>query len=89
MESKEVTKNVTEDGYEICIVCGAKTHVKFSTHIDYRTGYIEGAGQLCRSCYDRGTERKHITVPVDMIYNTPNDFDLGSKVRQLYYENNS
>lgn len=84
-------KGVTNDGYEICIMCGAKTDVKFSTHVDHRVGYIEGAGQLCKSCWDRGTERMHIMVPSDIIYNTPNDSELGGKVRRLYYEakNNS
>lgn len=43
------TKYVTPDGYEICILCHEKTEppVKFNTHIDFRAGYIEGAGQTC------------------------------------------
>lgn len=76
---------------EKCVLCSTETPYTFDTHIDYRYGYVEGAGQLCKKCYDRGTERRMITVPTDMIYNTPNDMELGAKVRQLYYanENNS
>lgn len=36
--------------YEICVSCGKSTKVKKSTHIDYREGYVEGAGQLCKEC---------------------------------------
>lgn len=77
------------DEYENCILCGDKTDVLRSTHIDFRTGYIEGAGQLCTKCWNRGTDRRHMTVPMSMVYDTPNDQELGAKVRQLYYENNS
>lgn len=84
-------QGVTNDGYELCIVCGAKTNVKFTTHVDHRLHYIEGAGQLCKDCYDAGTDRRHFTVPFNTVYNTPNDSELGAKVRRLYYEakNNS
>ena len=71
---------------DTCILCGAETPYEFETHIDYRYGYVEGAGQLCKSCYDRGTERKQLVVPEHIIYNTPNDQELGAKVRQIYWE---
>jgi len=74
---------------DICIVCGAETAYDFETHVDVRVGYIEGVGQLCQKCWNRGTERRHFTVPFDTVYNTPNDQELGAKVRQLCYENNS
>jgi hypothetical protein len=35
---------------EICVICGAKTKVHSDEHIDKRTLYIRGAGQLCDSC---------------------------------------
>lgn len=70
-----------------CVLCGVETPYEEDVHIDFRHGYIEGAGQLCRSCYSKGTERKHIAIPTDIIYNTPNDQELGGKVRRLYYEN--
>lgn len=71
---------------DTCVLCGVETPYDETTHIDMRIGYIEGAGQLCRSCYDRGTKRVHITIPEDVIYNTPNDMELGGKVRQIYYQ---
>lgn len=80
-------KNVTDDGYEICVLCGKVTDVKFTTPVDYRYHYIEGAGQLCKSCYNRGTERRQIIIPADLVYNTPNDMELGEKVRQIYNSN--
>jgi len=84
MQAKKKT-----DEYEDCILCGDKTDVLRSTHIDFRTGYIEGAGQLCIKCWNKGTDRRHMAVPMSMVYDTPNDQELGAKVRQLYYENNS
>ena len=47
---------------------------------------VEGLGQLCPSCYTHGTNRNNILVPEAVIINTPNNDELGSKVRQLYYE---
>ena len=70
---------------EICIICGKETTVDINTHVDYRIGYIEGAGQLCPSCYNKDTNDDYITVPKDLIHNTPNNFDLGEKIRQMYY----
>ena len=71
-----------------CIMCGVETPYDFETHIDMRLGYIEGAGQLCKSCYDGvpTTPSNYITIPEDLVYNTPNDFELGGKVRELYWE---
>lgn len=78
--------SINDNNYDNCVLCGAETPYTRSTHIDYRYGYVEGAGQLCKSCYDRGTERKQILVPADIVYNTPNDQELGAKVRQLYWD---
>ena len=78
-----------QDEYEICILCGDVTGVKRSTHVDFRTGYIEGAGQLCNKCWNKGTDRRHMTIPMSLVYDTPNDQELGAAVRQLYHENNS
>ena len=32
---------------ETCILCGKETHEEITTHVDFRTGYINGAGQGC------------------------------------------
>ena len=77
------------DEYDTCMLCGVETSYKRSTHIDMRVGYIEGAGQLCTKCWNKGTERRHMTIPMNLVYDTPNDQELGAKVRQLYHENNS
>lgn len=75
------------DEPEHCVLCGVETPYKRSTHIDLRIGYIEGAGQLCSACYGRGTNRNYMTIPEWMVENTPNDQELGAKVRELYWEN--
>lgn len=85
---------------EQCVICGANTQYRFHDHIDTRIGYVEGAGQLCTRCWSKdnttieepvglGTpfpDRRLLLVEVDMIKRTPNDQELGAKVRQLYYE---
>ena len=67
-------------------MCGVETPYDFETHIDMRIGYIEGAGQLCPNCYSRGTERGAIAVDYNIILGTPNDQELGAKVRELYWD---
>ena len=37
--------------YDCCVCCGTETKYTVDTPIDQRFGYVEGAGQLCRSCY--------------------------------------
>jgi hypothetical protein len=91
--------NVTNVGssneiFETCIICGKLTDVLINSHIDYRYGYVEGAGQCCRDCYKKTNNVDDImkrrttliTIPAEDIYNTPNDFDLGAKVRKLYWD---
>ena len=39
-----------DEEIEICIKCGKLTTVKKTDNVVYRSGYIEGAGQLCFSC---------------------------------------
>lgn len=36
---------------EYCILCGKSTEYTLETPIDFRDGYIEDVGQLCRKCY--------------------------------------
>jgi hypothetical protein len=72
---------------EICIICKKETNVDMGTHIDLRVGYIEGAGQLCISCFNKGKEREQITIPKRFIHDYPNNFELGQNVRKFYYEN--
>jgi len=73
------------DIYETCVMCGEETTTLKTTHIDFRYGYVEGAGQLCRECY-LGENRNLITIEGRTILDTPNDAELGAKVRELYWE---
>jgi hypothetical protein len=73
------------DIYETCVMCSKETTILKTTHIDFRYGYVEGAGQLCRECY-LGENRNLITVEGRTILDTPNDAELGAKVRELYWE---
>lgn len=41
------------DAIEKCVSCGEETPYKFSDSIFTRFGYIEGAGQLCKDCYEK------------------------------------
>lgn len=52
------TKNVTPDGFEVCILCQEKADppVRFETPVYQRSGYVEGAGQTCTNtqlCQER------------------------------------
>ena len=73
------------DMFETCIQCEVETTILKTTHIDFRTGYVEGAGQLCRECY-MGSSRNLITIDERTILDTPNNEELGAKVRRRYYE---
>ena len=83
----EADNKAKANEFEHCILCGVETAVKIGTHVDMRHGYIEGAGQLCPNCYNRGTEHGAIAVDYNTILGTPNDQELGAKVRKLYWEN--
>ena len=71
---------------DTCILCGIETQYERDVNIEYRNGYIEGAGQLCSECWDKGTNRTSLLIPASTIKNTPNDMELGKLVRQLYHE---
>ena len=53
-------KNQEEEAeLEICIKCGTLTTVKKTDNVIFRSGYIEGAGQLCFMCSQ--TKKLHKT----------------------------
>lgn len=61
-----------------CVICGQESPYDETTHIDQRRGYVEGVGQTCfGGC---------VRVPRIVIENTPNNMDLGEKVRSLFLE---
>ena len=43
---------VSDDGYDLCAICKAKTSFKTETPLDQRSDYVEGVGQLCDMCSD-------------------------------------
>ena len=52
----EITKKkVVEENkiHETCALCKTLTNVKIDSHVDNRTTYVEGAGQLCVDCYEK------------------------------------
>ena len=78
---------------EKCVICGVDTQYRFRTPIDFRYNYVEGAGQLCPKCGNKDEEpialdshRNLFTVSEYTVLSTPNDQELGAKVRQLYWE---
>jgi hypothetical protein len=77
-----------KDDYDHCVICGKQSPYKRSTHIDLRVGYVEGGGQGCFEPHMCSQERsrKLFTVSEELVYSTPNDQELGAKVRQLYWD---
>ena len=89
LEQEQNQKNPIEK----CVICGVDTQYRFRTPIDFRYNYVEGAGQLCPKCGSKDEEpialdshRNLFTVSEYTVLSTPNDQELGSKVRQVYWE---
>lgn len=73
---------------EKCVSCNVETSYDVATHIDYRSNYVEGMGQLCRACYTGvKSANEQILIPKDFIKKYSNNAELGEKVREFYYQN--
>lgn len=70
---------------EKCVMCGKETQYNISDNINLRYGYIEGMGQLCSPCY-QGSSRKSFLVDHRTVLDTPNDMELGVKIRKAYHD---
>lgn len=46
-------KFVSKNNKDLCIQCEAETEYSHDTSIEYRIGYVEGAGQLCKNCWNK------------------------------------
>ena len=81
---------------ETCVMCVKETSIDVSTHVDLRINYVEGVGQFCSKCYSKGSLTEDyqapkieesrietVQIPVNIIKETPNDFELGGKIRRL------
>lgn len=74
---------------EKCVICGVETNYDVNTHIDFRLHYVEGAGQLCKKCYnntDDFEEDSYLKLPKDLVLMYSNDQELGQKVREFFYK---
>jgi hypothetical protein len=71
---------------EKCVMCGVETQFDFNTNVNLRYGYIDGMGQLCDVCYDNNNPTETLCVPKSIIKSTPNNFELGEKIRKLYHQ---
>ena len=79
------TRQKVESEFETCVICGKETNVPVKQHVDFRDFYIEGAGQLCKSCY-LNEGRQLIAIPERLILENPNDADLGWAIRKFYWD---
>jgi hypothetical protein len=68
-----------------CVICGRETPYTVETHIDNRIGYLEGMGQLCLTCFEDKVDDDVVCIPKKVIMDTPNDLNLGEKIRKLFY----
>ena len=57
MDTKK--EKIKKEIFETCIKCGTLTTVKKTDNVIFRSGYIEGAGQLCFMCSQ--TKKLHKT----------------------------
>lgn len=48
---------VSKNGKDLCISCECETKYSHDTSLEYREHYIEGAGQLCKKCFDNIVEQ--------------------------------
>jgi hypothetical protein len=69
---------------DFCVICNTTTPYNTDTHIDERKNYVEGVGQLCSVCYNQSKNENSITIPEWLIKTTPNDQELGNKIRKMY-----
>lgn len=50
---KKMLKKQPSEEMDKCVFCNKDTEYSKDIHIDERLHYIEGAGQLCKECYDK------------------------------------
>ena len=71
----------------ICQFCGKDTS---NIEYDYLSGYDHLSCALEQEIFiPLDSDKKLFTVSNYTVLSTPNDQELGAKVRKLYYENNS
>lgn len=51
-ESDMNNEFISKKGYDLCVNCKKETPYKTEVPVEYRDNYIEGAGQLCKDCFE-------------------------------------
>ena len=51
--TKMLMNNNTIIKHDKCVICHEETEYAEMDHIDARNFYVEGAGQLCQTCFDK------------------------------------
>lgn len=51
--AKMLKDNPPVEEKDKCVFCEKETEYPKNMHIDYRSYYVEGCGQLCKVCYDK------------------------------------
>lgn len=69
-----------------CAFCGNETEYDVNIPIEYRNSYVEGIGQICKEC-DSDNVDNILCIPKSFILKTPNDEELGQKIRRFLYKN--
>lgn len=59
----------TPNTNDVCVICGKVSPYTQYTHIDYRIGYIEGAGQGCFWPGGCESEKEHRSKKIEKILN--------------------
>ena len=54
---------MSEEEFDVCVICGETTKYKKTDNIVFRSGYIECVGQLCFMCSQ--TRKLHKTGSYD------------------------
>lgn len=52
-ESGQSERTLESTPADNCVLCDIETPYKITDHIDMRQHYVEGAGQLCKECWDK------------------------------------
>jgi len=54
----EIKMEIKKPKFEKCVNCGAETPYLENLPIDLREHYVEGAGQLCKKCFEEIYDKK-------------------------------
>ncbi len=67
MDSQSAQWTQANKDIELCVLCWEPTNYKISDHIDKRSNYIDGMGQICSKCSYSHRQYKNNEV-TDMLF---------------------